>query len=64
MLKNARLEANFSQEEMGEVIGYNGKVVAAIENGNRTIGLKILIKWADAVGKELKIELIEKSWTK
>ncbi|WP_211237809.1 helix-turn-helix domain-containing protein [Dyadobacter alkalitolerans] len=53
-----RKQAGISEEQMGEIIGYNAKVVSAIETGNRPIGLKTLIKWADAVGKELIIDFV------
>lgn len=52
-LKTLRLNAGMTEDQMGECIGYNGKVVSAIEAGNRPIGLKILIKWSQAVKKEL-----------
>ena len=57
-IKRLRKEANITQDEMAEIIGYNSKVVSAIEEGHRSIGLKTLAKWADAVGKKLIIDFI------
>lgn len=57
-LKLLRLEANISESEMGEHIGLSGKVVNAIESGNRPIGLRTLILWAEKLGKKLIIELV------
>jgi transcriptional regulator with XRE-family HTH domain len=54
-LKNLRLSANLTEEEMGVYIGYNAKVVSAIEAGNRPVGLKTIIKWSEAVKKEISI---------
>lgn len=54
-LKNLRLNANLTEDQMGEYIGFPGKVVSAIEAGNRPIGLKTLIKWSEAVKKDLVV---------
>lgn len=55
-IKRLRKEANISLEEMAVIVGYNSKVVSAIEEGHRSIGVKTLVKWADAVGKKLTID--------
>lgn len=55
-IKRLRKQADISQEEMAEIIGYNSKVVSAIEEGQRSLGLKTLIKWADAVNKKLIVD--------
>jgi len=52
-LKSLRLNANLTEDQMGEHIGFPGKVVSAIEAGNRPIGLKTMIKWSEAVGKQI-----------
>lgn len=52
-LKSLRLNANLTEDQMGEYIGFPGKVVSAIEAGNRPIGLKTMIKWSEAVGKQI-----------
>lgn len=57
-IKLLRKQADISQEEMAEILGYNPKVVSAIEEGHRSIGLKTLVKWADAVGKKLIIDFV------
>nr|WP_298935699.1 helix-turn-helix transcriptional regulator [uncultured Dyadobacter sp.] len=54
-LKALRLDAGMTEDQMGEFIGYSGRVVTAIEAGNRPIGLKTLIKWSEAVKKELSV---------
>ncbi|WP_138485079.1 helix-turn-helix domain-containing protein [Dyadobacter bucti] len=57
-IKRLRKEANISEEEMAEIIGYHSKVVSAIEAGQRAIGIKTLLKWAQAVGKKLTIDFV------
>ncbi|PWJ53399.1 DNA-binding XRE family transcriptional regulator [Dyadobacter jejuensis] len=57
-LKILRLEANLSQEQLGELIGYSSKVVSAIEAGKRPIGLKTLILWCKALDRNLEINFI------
>lgn len=54
-IKALRLDAGMTVDQMGECIGVTGKVVAAIEAGNRPIGLKTLIKWSAALKKELLV---------
>lgn len=57
-IQRLRIEAGISDEQMAEAIGYNTKVLSAIETGNRSIGVKTLIKYADAVGKKLIIDFV------
>ena len=57
-LKLLRLQADITESEMGEHIGLPGKVISAIESGNRPIGLRTLILWAEKVGKKLTVDFV------
>lgn len=49
-IKNARVAANFTQEELGKKIGYSAMGVSYLEKGVRNIKLGDLARIADVLG--------------
>ena len=53
-----RLSSGQTQTELAQKLGHGGytkQVVAAIENGNRKIGWKLICDWADACGCDVSL---------
>ena len=49
-LRNFRLKANLSQEELAELAGIDRSYLGAIERGEHNLALLNIIKIADALG--------------
>ena len=58
MLKQARLEAGLTQEEMAEKLHTKKSAVSRIENHAQDIRLSTLQNFASIMGKKLKIQLV------
>lgn len=58
LLKMAREEASLTQEELANIIQTKKTAISRIENHADDIKLSTLKRFADALGKELKIEII------
>ncbi len=58
LLKMAREEAGLTQEELANIIQTKKTAISRIENHADDIKLSTLKRFADALGKELKIEII------
>lgn len=57
MLKMAREEAGLTQEELAAMIQTKKTAISRIENHADDIKLSTLKRFADALGKELKVEI-------
>ena len=57
MLKMAREEAGLTQEELAAIIQTKKTAISRIENHADDIKLSTLKRFADALGKELKVEI-------
>ena len=57
LLKKAREEAGFTQEELAEKLNTRKSAISRIENHAEDIKLSILKKFANALGKELRLEV-------
>ena len=57
LLKKAREEAGFTQEELAEKLNTRKSAISRIENHAEDIKLSTLKKFANALGKELRIEV-------
>lgn len=53
----ARKEQNMTQEELARRIGTQKSNISRLESGNYNPSLDMLIKIAEALGRELKIQL-------
>ncbi|SEI12961.1 DNA-binding transcriptional regulator, XRE-family HTH domain [Halobacillus karajensis] len=54
-LKEARIKANMSQNQLSECLGYKGKQsVANWENGYSTPTLKVAIRLSELLGKDIR----------
>ncbi len=58
LLRMAREEAGLTQEELANIIQTKKTAISRIENHADDIKLSTLKRFADALGKELKIEII------
>ena len=58
LLKMARQEAGLTQEELARLINTKKTSISRIENHAEDIKLSTLKKIANALGKELRVELI------
>ncbi|MFP4486604.1 MAG: helix-turn-helix domain-containing protein [Campylobacterales bacterium] len=58
MLKQARLEAGLTQEEMAEKLHTKKSAISRIENHAQDIRLSTLQNFAQMMGKELKVKLV------
>ena len=56
-LKKAREEAGFTQEELAEKLNTRKSAISRIENHAEDIKLSTLKKFANALGKELRLEV-------
>jgi HTH-type transcriptional regulator/antitoxin HipB len=59
MLKAAREQAGLTQDDVAMMLGTHKSAISRIENHGDDIRLSTLIKYANAFGKVLKIELEE-----
>ena len=57
MLKTAREEAGLTQEELAEKLHTKKSAISRIENHAEDIKLSTLEKFANALGKRLKLEV-------
>jgi DNA-binding XRE family transcriptional regulator len=57
MLKQARLEADLTQEELATILGTKKTAVSRIENHAEDIKLSTLVRTARACGKRLSVSL-------
>jgi HTH-type transcriptional regulator/antitoxin HipB len=57
LLKKAREEAGFTQEELAEKLNTKKSAISRIENHAEDIKLSTLKKFANALGKELRLEV-------
>lgn len=58
-LRMLRISAKLSQAELAKKLGnggYDRRIVGAIENNRRNIGINLISDWAEACGYEVKIE--------
>lgn len=60
-LTQARLEKGLSQAQLAEMVGTQRSNICRIENGGQNLSLDLLIKIADALGKDVSVLLEEKS---
>ncbi len=58
LLKQARLEAGLTQEEIAEKLHTKKSAISRIENHAEDIKLSTLKKFARAVGKELSLQVV------
>jgi ribosome-binding protein aMBF1 (putative translation factor) len=58
LLKRAREEAGFTQEELAEKLNTRKSAISRIENHAEDIKLSTLRKFAQALGKELRLEVV------
>jgi HTH-type transcriptional regulator/antitoxin HipB len=59
LLKKAREEAGFTQEELAEKLNTKKSAISRIENHAEDIKLSTLKKFANALGKELRLEVAQ-----
>jgi HTH-type transcriptional regulator/antitoxin HipB len=57
LLKKAREEAGFTQEELAQKLNTRKSAISRIENHAEDIKLSTLRKFANALGKELRLEV-------
>lgn len=57
LLKKAREEAGFTQEQLAEKLNTRKSAISRIENHAEDIKLSTLKKFANALGKELRLEV-------
>ena len=57
LLKKAREEAGFTQEELAEKLHTRKSAISRIENHAEDIKLSTLKKFANALGKEIRLEV-------
>ena len=57
LLKKAREEAGFTQEELAEKLNTRKSAISRIENHAEDIKLSTLKKFANALGKEFRLEV-------
>jgi len=58
VLKEARLEAGITQEELAEQLNTKKSAISRIENHAQDIKLSTLQNFARVIGRELRIQLI------
>ncbi len=58
LLKQARIEAGLTQEEIAEKLHTKKSAISRIENHAEDIKLSTLKKFAHAVGKELSLQVV------
>lgn len=52
-LKNARLEAGYSQADLGAIVGITGSMVSYLESGDRIPSFGVAVRLAEAIGTTL-----------
>ena len=57
LLKKARLEAGFTQEQVAEKLQTKKSAISRIENHAADIRLSTLVNYAQALGKRLHLEI-------
>lgn len=57
MLKQARIEAGLTQEELAEKLNTKKTAVSRMENHSEDIKLSTLEKFAEAIGKRLTLKI-------
>ena len=57
LLKQARLEAGYTQEQVAEKLHTKKSAISRIENHAEDIRLSTLVKYATAIGKHLRLEV-------
>ena len=57
LLKQARIEAGFTQEEVADKLRTKKSAISRIENHAEDIRLSTLVNYAQAVGKHLQLEI-------
>ena len=57
LLKQARIEAGFTQEEVANKLRTKKSAISRIENHAEDIRLSTLVNYAQAVGKHLQLEI-------
>ncbi len=57
LLKQARLEAGFTQEQVARKLKTGKSAISRIENHAEDIRLSTLVNYAQALGKNLKLEV-------
>ncbi len=58
-LKKARREQHMTQEALAELVGTKKSNISRFESGKYNPSLDFLIKVADCLGKQLRIELVK-----
>ena len=57
LLKQARLEAGFTQEQVAKILRTKKSAISRIENHAEDIRLSTLVNYAQALGKQLLLEV-------
>ena len=57
LLKQARLEAGFTQEQVAKKLKTKKSAISRIENHAKDIRLSTMVNYAQALGKELHLEV-------
>ena len=57
LLKQARIEAGFTQEQVAKKLRTKKSAISRIENHAEDIRLSTLVNYAQAVGKHLQLEI-------
>lgn len=57
LLKQARLEAGYTQEQVAEKLHTKKSAISRIENHAADIRLSTLVNYAQAIGKHLRLEV-------
>lgn len=60
-LTSARLEKGLSQEQLAQLIGTKRSNICRIESGQQNVSIDMIIKISQALGKEIRLELEERS---
>lgn len=58
LLKAARKEAGFTQQELAEKLNTQKSAISRIENSSEDVKLSTLERFASALGKKLEIRLV------
>ena len=58
MLKQAREKAGITQEDLAKILHTKKSAISRIENQSKDIRLSTLEKFAEAVGRQIKVEII------
>ena len=57
MLKQARLDAGFTQEQVAQKLHTHKSAISRVENHAEDIRLSTLVNYAQAIGKNLRLEV-------